>query len=142
MNLWDALGLIGVLIGILLSVNTGRNLARRRHDALLFRESIKIPLFNTMFYIMFIFLLIWNTFFICMMSTFTFSIKFIISMFNLTNLLYSLVITGSEIIISFYVFSMRYRGLNKPLTREGKIMYYMMRKARIIGSSDEEKSKK
>ncbi len=87
---------------------------------------------------MFIFLLICNIFFICMMSTFTFSIKFIISMFNLTNVLYSLVITGSEIIISFYVFSRRYRGLNKPLTREGKIMYYMARKARIISSSDEE----
>jgi uncharacterized membrane protein len=126
------------VLGILLSINTGRRLARRSHDATLARKyGRSLPGMAHMVYIYMFIAFIFNTFSIVLMRFASTGIQLFIStiMHSIINTITGLVITTLLILVSYVFFSKHYENIEYPLTLEGKIAL------RGLGTIDSAKEK-
>jgi uncharacterized membrane protein len=116
--------LLLVMLGVLLSINTGRKLARRSHDAALARKyGRSLPGMAHIVYIYMFAAFIFNTLSIVFMRLASTGIQLFISsiMHSIISTITGLVLTTLLILISYIFFSKRYENVEHPLTLEGKI---------------------
>ena len=121
-SILNIIGYVGLIFGIVMSIKTGRDFARKKHDLDLFKKLGTHPVFSKLTYFSFLFIVLWNIFFMAMTKLMGFSFNVIISMFNVYNAVIGLLYTTVIMLVSFLVFKHKYKSINKPLTREGKLL--------------------
>lgn len=129
MNVLNIIGYIGLIFGVVMSVKTGRDFARRKHDLDLFKEVGVHPVFSKFTYFLFLFIVLWNIFFVVMTKLMGFSINVIMPMFNIYSAIIGFLYTTVIMIMSFLIFKHKYKNINRPLTREGKLLCVSISKA-------------
>ena len=123
-QLLHLIGYAGLVFGVLLSVNTGRKLAQRRHDAeLVARYGRRLPGLGLVLYVYMMIAFIVNIFTVALIQMVTSEAKFLFALLtgSLTGFLAGTLMTIILIAVSYFYFRRRYESVDKPLTREGKI---------------------
>ena len=115
---------ISLLIGVLLSVNAGRTLARRRHDLELARRyGRELPGLGIVVYIHMFLAFLFNLSALTLSQLVSGGVKLLVAVATggFINFIASILLTILLIGGSYVYFSRRYRGVDKPLTREGRL---------------------
>ncbi len=124
-SLLQALQLARAVLGFLLAVNAGRGLARRMHDAELARRYGRSlpPGLGIVFYIYFILAFLVNLSVLAFTQALGLAGKALLGAAtgHVFTVIASLAETVAGLVLGYVVFSRRYRGVEKPLTREGRI---------------------
>ncbi len=126
------LNIVMAVVSIVLSMLAGRGLARRLHDVqLLGGAGRSIPLFSFSLKALIGLIAFINIleFMFARMASFTFSALYTGSE---TAALISTVLSAVSFTASLAVFSKRYRGVRRPLTREGALVYRFRRLGRRL----------
>ncbi|BES82427.1 hypothetical protein [Pyrodictium abyssi] len=131
-HLAELVSLASLALGVLLSINAGRGFARRIHDVeLARRHGEKLPGIGLLAYISLLLALM------CNLAAFTASktLSSIASLMGSIPLggvashLASLAVTVAVTLASYRFYAARYRGLDEPLTREGRLVLKSLGKA-------------
>ena len=123
-QLLHLIGYAGLVFGVLLSVNTGRKLAQRKHDAeLVARYGRRLPGIGLILYVYMMLAFIVNIFTVALIQMVTSEAKFLFALLtgSLTGFLAGTLMTIILIAGSYFYFRRRYEHVDRPLTREGKI---------------------
>ncbi len=119
------IGLLALLLGIALSVNSGRSIARRKHDADLAKMyGRKLPGLGHLAYLYMLFGLMLNIAALVFMRIANISIKIVFAPLEggLLPVLEGLIVTLIVITASYVFFHDKYRDIKKPLTMEGRVV--------------------
>ena len=119
------LGLIILLAGVALSINSGRSIARRKHDAeLAKRYGRRLPGLGHAAYLYMLFGLMFNIAALVFMRLANLSVKIVLAPLEggLVPVLEAVAATLVLIAASYVFFHNRYQGIDKPLTLEGRIL--------------------
>jgi len=119
------LGAMMLLVGLLLSANSGRSIARRKHDAeLAERYGRRLPGLGHAAYMYMLFGLMFNIAALIFLRIASLSIKILLSPIEggLIPVLEGVAATLVVMVASYMYFHRRYSGVNKPLTPEGRII--------------------
>jgi len=119
------LGTVMLVIGIFLSIGSGRSLARRKHDAELARRyGRRLPGLGHAAYLYMLFAFMLNTAAFVFMRIANLSLKLVLSPLEggLTATIEAVVATLVIVVASYVFFHKRYQGVEKPLTPEGRIV--------------------
>ena len=127
---------LGLLLGFLLAVNAGRGLARRMHDAELARRAgRRLPGgLGVVFYGSLVLAFLLNLAVLAFTQAVSLGAKTLVGVVtgHLSSPLLSLVITLAGLVTGYAWFASRYRGVEKPLTREGRLV---LRGVKLGGSA-------
>ncbi|OWJ54825.1 hypothetical protein Pdsh_03675 [Pyrodictium delaneyi] len=113
-----------MMFGAILSINAGRNFARRIHDIELARKYGKrLPGLGLLAYMSIFFALVTNLVAFAAGKTLASSISVLSGVIrdNISLTMLSALLTLLTTVVSYYVFYTRYRNVEEPLTREGKV---------------------
>ena len=119
------LSLVILLIGVALSINSGRSIARRKHDAeLAKRYGRRLPGLGHAAYLYMLFGLMLNIAALVFMRMANLSVKIILAPLEggLIPVLEAVAATLVLIAASYVFFHKRYQGIDRPLTLEGRIV--------------------
>jgi len=123
-GLAEHIGVVGLAVGVLLSLNAGRRLAMRLHDLELARRYGR-RLYGLGFIVYVYMFLGFAVTFISIVATQLMSnaVKVFIGVLegNIMAIVYSVIISAVSTVVGYIVFSRRYHNVERPLTREGKI---------------------
>lgn len=117
--------LAGLLLGFLLALNAGRGLARRMHDADLARRYGRSlpPGLGALFYIYFLLSFLVNLSVVALSQALSLAGKTLLGAAtgHVSTVAISLAETLAGIAVGYLLFRRRYRGVERPLTREGRL---------------------
>ncbi len=127
--------LILIILNILLSFKAGRNYARLSHDAALLKRRIGKGLGSYAyipFYLMLLFIIFINIAYMLFVKAFTTMLKvFLNTFFGLALDPYTQVIVAIIVILSsYYYYRNKYKYVDKPLTRQARMMLMALEKPR------------
>jgi len=115
----------GMVLGFLLAVNAGRGLAKRMHDAdLARRHGRSLPRgVGSVFYLYLVLAFLVNLSVLAFTQALGLAGKTLLGAAtgHVSTVLLSLAETLTGVAVGYIIFSRRYRGVEKPLTREGRI---------------------
>ncbi len=119
------LSLVILLIGVALSINSGRSIARRKHDAeLAKRYGRRLPGLGHAAYLYMLFGLMLNIAALVFMRMANLSMKIVLAPLEggLIPVLEAVTATLVLITASYVFFHKRYQAIDRPLTLEGRIV--------------------
>jgi hypothetical protein len=123
--LLETIQLLGLLVGFLLALHAGRSLAMKSHDAeLARRHGRRLPAgLGLAFYLLVLASLIVNILVLATTQALSLAAKALLGAAtgNTSTIITSLLDTATGLATGYLVFSHRYRGIDSPLTREGRI---------------------
>ncbi len=123
-GLLEVIGYLGLVFGVVMSINTGRRLAQRRHDAeLVARYGRRLPGVGLVLYAYMTLAFILNVFSVLLFQVFASEAKLLLAVLtgSLASFVAGVVMTIVLIAGSYYFFRKRYEGVDRPLTREGRL---------------------
>ncbi len=121
------ISLILIILNILLSFKAGRNYARLSHDAALLKKRIGRGLTGYAyipFYLMLLFIIFINIAYMLFVKAFTTMLKvFLNTFFGLALDPYTqIIIAFIVILLSYYYYHNKYKYVDKPLTRQARLI--------------------
>ncbi len=112
-------------ISTLLAINAGKNLAAKKHDAdLAKRYGKQLSIFGVMLYFYAIISIIFSLFSSLITKIFSTSLKLMVGGTDLLPILTGVAFPLFVMVLSYVVFHAKYKGVNEPITREGRLVIH------------------